>query len=125
MAYVRALAAVPYDRAPYRSRYPGLASIIRDNPALPKGNIIRRNIGQDKGWLAFNDGVDSLGLVTVRDNIVGGDPGFMNPKAGDFRLAKRARAFASGSDPSRMIASAFISTNSVRRPRVNCPEHNV
>ncbi len=93
------LASVPYDRSPYRSRYRGLSTILRDDPALPKGNVIRRNIAADKNWLAFNDGVDSLGIVTVRDNIVTGDPGFGNPGAGDFRLLGKSRAAASGFKP--------------------------
>ena len=93
------LASVPYDRSPYRSRYPGLASILRDDPALPKGNVIRRNIGLDSNWLAFNDGVDSLGIVAIHGNIVDKDPGFRNPEADDYRLVHNARAFASGFRP--------------------------
>lgn len=39
----RKLAAVPYDREPYRSRYPHLAELLQDQPGLPKYNWFSGN----------------------------------------------------------------------------------
>jgi hypothetical protein len=40
----RRLVAVPYDKEPYRSRYPHLAELLQDQPGLPKYNRISGNI---------------------------------------------------------------------------------
>ena len=37
------LAAVPYNKSPYKERYPHLANILEDEPGAPKYNIARRN----------------------------------------------------------------------------------
>lgn len=39
----RRLVAVPYDREPYRSRYPHLAELLQDQPGQPKYNLISGN----------------------------------------------------------------------------------
>ena len=38
------LAAVPYDRPPYSTRYPHLANVLQDDPAAPKYDVIAHNI---------------------------------------------------------------------------------
>jgi len=38
------LRAVPYDGSVYRSRYPGLAGILTDEPGKPKRNIVEGNV---------------------------------------------------------------------------------
>jgi len=35
--------AVPYNKAPYKERYPHLANILEDEPGAPKYNVARRN----------------------------------------------------------------------------------
>jgi hypothetical protein len=42
--YLKSLFAVPYRTEPYRSRYPGLANILDDEPGSPKNNHIGPNI---------------------------------------------------------------------------------
>jgi hypothetical protein len=37
------LAAVPYNKSPYKERYPHLANILEDDPGAPKYNVARRN----------------------------------------------------------------------------------
>jgi len=37
------LAAVPYNKSPYKKLYPRLANILEDEPGAPKYNIARRN----------------------------------------------------------------------------------
>jgi hypothetical protein len=39
-----ALEAMPYQRPPWSTRYPQLASILDDNPAVPNGNRITGNV---------------------------------------------------------------------------------
>jgi hypothetical protein len=38
------LRAVPYNKSPYKERYPHLANILEDEPGKPKYNIARRNL---------------------------------------------------------------------------------
>lgn len=38
------LIAVPYNKSPYKERYPHLANILEDEPGAPKYNVARRNI---------------------------------------------------------------------------------
>lgn len=38
------LAEVPYNKSPYKERYPHLANILEDEPGAPKYNIARRNL---------------------------------------------------------------------------------
>jgi hypothetical protein len=38
------LLAVPYNKPPYSTRWPQLTNIMDDEPGLPKGNIVLRNI---------------------------------------------------------------------------------
>jgi len=37
------LAAVPYNKSPYKERYPHIANILEDEPGAPKYNVARRN----------------------------------------------------------------------------------
>ncbi|MGD1894029.1 MAG: right-handed parallel beta-helix repeat-containing protein [Cyclobacteriaceae bacterium] len=64
------LQAVSYDQPPYRDQYPRLAGILeRENPAMPDGNIIRRNISYGGQWLNLTDEVDTS-RVTIENNYV-------------------------------------------------------
>jgi hypothetical protein len=47
----RKLAAIGYDRDPYASRYPALASILDGDPAIPTGNRITGNVSMGGRWL--------------------------------------------------------------------------
>lgn len=93
------LDAVGYRKPPYSTRYPKLASIADDNPALSMGNVIRRNISTGGRWLELTDGLDSLGIVRVEDNIIDGDPGFLDAEGMDFRLGRDTPALKTGFRP--------------------------
>lgn len=54
---------------PYSVKYPELLKLYDDEPALPKGNRIVRNISIGGLWLNLSDGLD-MNMVTVRDNYV-------------------------------------------------------
>ncbi len=93
------LEAVRPDRPPWSERYPGLAGVAGDEPALPKGNVVARNIFFGGRWVEYQDGLDRLGLVRFDRNWTEGDPGFVDARRGDFRLRPDAPALAGGFKP--------------------------
>jgi hypothetical protein len=61
------------DQPPYTDRYPLLATILQDDPAMPKGNLIEGNIGWGSGrWIDVYDYhiFDFHETVTMRDNYI-------------------------------------------------------
>ncbi|MBN2022910.1 MAG: right-handed parallel beta-helix repeat-containing protein [Pirellulales bacterium] len=78
------LAAVPYAKPPWSKRYPELVGILQDEPAAPKGNVIARNVRVGGRW----DGVEDRArrYLTMKDNLIGVDPGFVDAAKMDFRL---------------------------------------
>jgi len=105
------LAEMPYQQEPWRSRFPQLLKYLDDEPAVPKGNVIQRNIRYGGRW----DEIEKKALphVTLRDNVTEGDPGFarlgpecLDPaqdhaslKATDFELRPDAPAWKQGFEP--------------------------
>jgi hypothetical protein len=61
------LDAVHPDNPPYSQRYPSLKSILQDEPALPKGNKIIRNICSGGEWIEFYN-AETEPLVYLLDN---------------------------------------------------------
>ncbi len=61
--------AVNYDQPPYSTRYPELLDYYADNPAIPRGNKLLRNVSFGGTWLDIEDGVDPS-LLEMRDNII-------------------------------------------------------
>jgi len=81
------LKAVPYRKPPWSRRYPKLVNILQDDPAAPKGNIVRRNVIHRTP--AMNLAPEAEALGTVADNFTTRGPvGFANPRGMDFRLKK-------------------------------------
>ncbi|MHC4542759.1 MAG: right-handed parallel beta-helix repeat-containing protein [Planctomycetota bacterium] len=58
---------VNFSRPPYSVRYPELAVILEGDPAVPKGNVIERNLCFGGRWLDLQ-GTDKT-IVTLRDNL--------------------------------------------------------
>ncbi len=85
---VARLKAMPYTSALWRKRYPKLVDILQDDPAAPKGDIIRRNIAVGRRW---ND-IDARArtFVHLENNLFGAprsiftDPA--HPERHGFRL---------------------------------------
>lgn len=69
--YERRMRAVNFDAPPYSTRYPDLASMLRNQPDLPKGNRVLDNVFQGGQFLDISDTVPS-GLVEARNNVTSG-----------------------------------------------------
>lgn len=97
------LKAVPYDRPPYKTRYPGLGDVLKD-VGTPKRNRIVGNISYRGRWDDIAATVRSL--QTVERNWTEGDPGFLDvsrfagsPTATDFSFRTFAPALSQGFQP--------------------------
>lgn len=88
------LAAMPYETAPWSSRYPKLATILAENPMAPRGNLIARNICVGGRWGDFEE--RARPMVTFQDNLLDSDPHFVDPTHGDFRLKPDSPALKLG-----------------------------
>lgn len=92
------LKEVPYDRPPYSVQYPQLPGILTDDPAQPKGNRIVRNIRSGGRWADLLDRLTPE-QAGIGENFTEGDPGFVAPEKGDFRLKPDAPARKIGFQP--------------------------
>ncbi len=92
------LEAMPYREPPWSERYPELLTLYEDEPAVPKYNIIRRNIAVDnEKWLDLRFDKDlPHSIVDVRDNLTNEDPGFVDPSNGNFQLKLDSPAWKLG-----------------------------
>ncbi|MDP6110614.1 MAG: right-handed parallel beta-helix repeat-containing protein [Planctomycetota bacterium] len=88
------LLAVPYNKPPYSTRWPQLTNIMDDEPGLPKGNIVRRNINKGGRW----DGIHGRArpLVSLKDNLLDKNPLFVDEQAMNFQLRDESPAYALG-----------------------------
>jgi hypothetical protein len=104
-----------YRQPPWSERYPKLARVMEEEPVLPLGNVVRRNVAVNcQRWLSLSgnmkrpitelaerypemrkyldvsDGAKAcFDRVVFEDNLVledGEDPGFVDPAAGNFQL---------------------------------------
>ena len=92
------LEAMNYRDPPFSDRYPELLTLYDDEPAVAKGNRIIRNISVGGRWLDLHDGLTDQ-VVTLRDNLVDVDPGFVDPQHGDYSLKKDSPAWQLGFRP--------------------------
>ena len=88
------LKAMPYRRPPWSKRYPELLKILKDDPELPKGNVVTRNICSGGRW----DEIEGRArpLVCLAHNFLDDSPGFKNAQRRDFRLRDESPAFELG-----------------------------
>jgi len=77
-----------YRKPPWSVRYPKLASIMDQEPLLPLGNVVRRNVAyRCKRWLSAHGMDKYLERVDFSDNLItDDDPGFADATHNDFRL---------------------------------------
>lgn len=83
----RSIEGVAIDREPWKSAYPTLATILEDEPKLPKYNIIRGNLVHAAplvfGERGIHDGVVELGTVENNSELPQ-PPGTFDPETGRF-----------------------------------------
>ena len=72
------LKAMPYQQEPWRNRYPQLLTLTGDDPAVPKGNVIRDNQAWCKKWIAYYDHRTERDL-TLSNNTTGAPPAPWDP----------------------------------------------
>lgn len=89
---------VHYTQPPYSERYPELLTLYADEPAVPKGNVIRHNISLGGRWIDLLDGLTNA-VVTIQDNWTGQDPGFVDLDQPDFRLKPDSPVLQAGFQP--------------------------
>lgn len=65
----RNLSAVPYDKSPYRERYPHLSDILYDEPGMPKYNVARNNTVIGGKAIDIRDNAD-YGIRVVNMHIL-------------------------------------------------------
>jgi hypothetical protein len=84
----------PYKNELWSTRYPSLVNVLDDEPMVPKGNRIARNIC----WKGVWDEVEDLARphVLFEDNLVGVDPGFVGEESENFNLREDSPAYALG-----------------------------
>ena len=89
------LEAVNYRQPPYSVRYPELLTLYDDDPGAPKYNTIERNISFGGKWLnIYSPSYDST--ITIRDNLLDVDPGFVDPANMNFQLRDDSPAYKLG-----------------------------
>ena len=93
------LAAVPYKGTLWRARYPNLARIEYDEPAVPKRNDLTRsvNVG-NTDWLTFYDGLQPVtnkrreySVYSYFNSATIGNPGFTDMQAGNYTFDRMSR----------------------------------
>jgi hypothetical protein len=94
---VERLKAVPYTSQLWQERYPGLVKILQEEPAVPKGNVVARNISWGGRW--DEAGSDARPYVTFWNNCVDADPLFQGPPPRTFRLQEDSPAYKLGFKP--------------------------
>jgi hypothetical protein len=91
------LKAMPYTSELWRKRYPELVSILEDEPAAPKGNIVARNISYGGRWDEVSS--DARPYTTFLDNCVDEDPLFAGAPPKTFHLRDDSPAYRVGFEP--------------------------
>jgi hypothetical protein len=88
------LKAMPYKSVLWRKRYPKLTTILEDEPAAPKGNVVARNVCAGGRWdEVYNQ---ARPYVTLSDNFVTEEPIFAEGTRQEFRLSGDSPAYKVG-----------------------------
>ena len=91
---VERLHQMPFDQEPWRSRFPQLLTYEQDEPAIPKGNVVTRNICWNGRWDEIASNIRQY--VKVEDNLLDQDPKFVDPEHLNFQLQDDSPAFKLG-----------------------------
>ncbi|NUQ00050.1 MAG: right-handed parallel beta-helix repeat-containing protein, partial [Armatimonadetes bacterium] len=88
------LKAVPYTQPPWSTRWPELLTVLDDEPGLPKGNVIARNVCVGGKWDEFEG--KARPLLRIEDSLIDEDPKFVMPERGNFQLRDDSPAYKLG-----------------------------
>jgi hypothetical protein len=114
------LEEVNYRQPPYSERYPELLQLdryyARDDGVPPENNVIVRNICVGGRWLNVRWHAEEKHIL-VRDNLVGVDPRFVDPAAGDYQLRKDSPAWSIGFKPLPLERIGLLPKEPPARPR--------
>ena len=95
------LEAMNYKNPPYSTRYPKLPKILDDEPLLPKGNVVVRNVSYGGRWMDAPDVARKLtaikdNLVVTQANVAERDPKFVDPARMNFQIKDSSPAYGMG-----------------------------
>ena len=85
---------MPYKEPLWAGRYPKLVNILDDDPLLPKGNVIARNICVGGVWASLVKEAEPL--VKFQDNLINQDPHFVDAEHANFQLKDDSPAWKLG-----------------------------
>ncbi|MFB3041491.1 MAG: right-handed parallel beta-helix repeat-containing protein [Candidatus Poribacteria bacterium] len=88
------LQATPYQEPLWAARYPELVGIWEDEPAIPKGHLVARNIFQGGTWDGVRD--EARPYVTFEDNLIDQEVGFSEKPPENFQLRDDSPAYKVG-----------------------------
>lgn len=91
------LSGIAYTQPPYSERYPELPRILDEDPKAPHGIRIARNICSGGKWDRIEE--KALPGIVFENNLLEGDPGFVDAANGDYRLRQDSPALALGITP--------------------------
>jgi hypothetical protein len=91
------LKAMPYTSELWRNRYPQLVSILEDELAAPKGNVVARNISYGGRWDEVSS--DARPYTTFLNNRIDQDPLFEGAPPKTFHLRDDSPAYRVGFEP--------------------------
>ena len=83
--------AVSHDKEVYAERYPGLASLLNDEPHIAKGNTIRSNTIRCPIGIDLQDGLSNQ-VVQLENNRTETSPVFVTVKSNESLLSKSEQA---------------------------------
>ncbi len=91
------ISGIAYTKPPYSERYPELPRILDEDPKAPHGIRIARNICSGGKWDRIEE--KALPGIVFENNLLEGDPGFVDAANGDYRLRQDSPALALGITP--------------------------
>ncbi len=85
------LEAMPYREKPWCDRYPELLTLLQDDPATPKHNLLERNLLVNSGRIDQDIAPQARAHGMIRNNwSTASDPGFVDMAKRDFRFKPNA-----------------------------------